>query len=387
MKIKIFHFHNGSGGGVLSVIKNLIKFSTNEQIENHIIYTINPTLIPDFQMPAVENVISQQVFYYNSKNNFYHTCKCLAKLLPDEKSIVVAHDWLELGMMSNLGLQNPVVHFLHGDYEYYYNLANKHKDSIDKFITVAQSIRDKLERIIPSRSSDIKYLRFPVPEAINNRVSKIKLVNVIFIGRLSSQKGYDILPDIAFKAMQNNMKLSWHIIGTEETAAVTRNKWPVGVSTCFYGTIDNNEVRELLSKMDFFILPSYAEGMPVSLVEAMKAGVVPLVNDLEGGISELVINNETGFKIIKNNVEEYIEKFNDLLANSNLYKRLQENCTCRANLLFNSERNTAAIENIFLKLYSELKKNKVAFKAYGSRLDNKYLPNLLIARVRSIDLK
>ena len=111
--IKIFHFHNGTGGGVLSVIRNLIAFQQNADIESHVIFTINTDEIKNFKMPLLKGVESSQVFYYNSQWNFYHTTRQLAKLLIDRDCILIAHDWLELGMVSNLGLNNPVVHVLH----------------------------------------------------------------------------------------------------------------------------------------------------------------------------------------------------------------------------------------------------------------------------------
>ena len=101
----------------MSVIRNLLRFSKNPSIENHVIFTINKDVKPVYTVEHLEGANSQQIFYYSSKWNFYYTCRQLAKLLPDDKAIVVAHDWLELGMMSNLGLQNPVVQFVHGAYD------------------------------------------------------------------------------------------------------------------------------------------------------------------------------------------------------------------------------------------------------------------------------
>jgi hypothetical protein len=76
----------------------------------------------------------------------------LAKLLPDDNAIVVTHDWLELGMVSNLGLQNPVVQFVHGAYDYYYELAQSHASSIDRFIAVAKKYRRKTCRVIARKA-------------------------------------------------------------------------------------------------------------------------------------------------------------------------------------------------------------------------------------------
>jgi hypothetical protein len=146
-KIKVYHFHNGAGGGVFSVIKNLLRFSDNIYIDNHVIYGVNKEVLPHFNIEPIEGASSQQVYYYTASNNFFYTCRQLAKLIPDDNALIVAHDWLELGMMSNLGLQNPVVHFLHGDYDYYYQLAQKNETAINVFICIAENIAKNLKRI------------------------------------------------------------------------------------------------------------------------------------------------------------------------------------------------------------------------------------------------
>ena len=147
----IVHFHNGGGGGVLAVIRNLLLYRHHDGIKNHIIYTINKDQHPAFEIPKLKGAASEQVFYYSPKWNFYYTCKQLTKLLPDDKAVIVAHDWMELGMLSNLGLQNPALQFVHGNYDYYYELAKKHEQSVDRFIAVSPVIYNQLCALLPNR--------------------------------------------------------------------------------------------------------------------------------------------------------------------------------------------------------------------------------------------
>ncbi len=383
MKIKIFHFHNGSGGGVLSVIKNLIKFSTNEQIENHIIYTINPTLIPDFQMPAVENVISQQVFYYNSKNNFYHTCKCLAKLLPDEKSIIVAHDWLELGMMSNLGLQNPVVHFLHGDYEYYYDLAKKHGPVTDRFITVSPVIYNKLTLSLPHRKADILYCRFPVP-SIQSIIKNNTILKLFYCVRSLTDvnKQFRLLPLINEKLKSQGTTVHWTIIGDEMSKAEVENVMDQHANITLFPSLTNEEVTRLMPGHDLFILPSLLEGFPVAVVEAMKAGLVPLVTNWEGATEELIINGKTGYYFETGDAEAYANNIVLLNNDRKLMKQLAANAEQKANELFDPYVNTKNIESVISKASYD-KKQKRSAKVYGSILDQLWMPNFITKTIRS----
>ena len=296
-KLKIYHFHNGTGGGVFSVIKNLLRFSDSSFIENHVIYGVNKEDLPNFIIEPIEGAVSQQVYYYTATNNFFYTCRQLANLLPDDKAIIVAHDWLELGMMSNLGLQNPVVHFLHGDYDYYYQLAQKNQPAINAFICIAHTIAENLKKNIPLRKNDIFYQRFPVASVSPIDFDKKAGNNIIFIGRLTDSKGFNLLPAIARELKAENIHLHWHIAGDDAAIPTSGKNWGDGISVTFHGNISYQCVMDLLKEMKFLILPSLAEGMPVTIVEAMKAGVIPLVNNIAGGIQELVIDGETGFKI------------------------------------------------------------------------------------------
>ena len=377
---KIIHFHNGLKGGVFSVIKNLLKFSENPDIQNHVIYAVNIEKIKDFFISPLEGATSQQLFYYSPKWNFYYTCKQLAKLLPDDNAIVVAHDWLELGMVSNLGLQNPVVQFVHGDYDYYYQLAKRHSASVDKFITVAGNIKTNLVKLIPERENDICYLRFPVPGGYK-RIEGSQRCNIIFIGRLIEGKGYHLLPAIANELRKKNIKTDWHIVGEDCDGLKEKIVWNEEFSVKHYGTCGNDEVRKLLTEMDFIILPSAFEGMPVILVEAMKTGVIPMVNDIDGGIQELIINNETGFKIKDNSIPTYAERIIDLLQNKRSTESIRNNCIEKANRLFDPNENTNDIEDVIIEV-AGLKKVKKPIKVYGSRLDQQWLGNTVTYMIR-----
>lgn len=384
-KLQVYHFHNGTGGGVLSVIKNLLKFSVNPSLENHIIHAINKEQISTYKVEPIEGAVTQQVFYYTPKNNFYYTSKQLAKLLPSNKAVIVAHDWVELGMVSNLGLQNPVVQFLHGDYDYYYSLAKKNEKAINLFIAVCDNICVNLKQALPNRILDIHYLRFPVPDAYtaNKQIDIDK--EIIFIGRLTAEKGYDLLPKMAMEINKIDTGFTWHIVGQKSTNDGNEIVWPKNIKVHFYGNVDNEKVRELLTKMTFFILPSKAEGMPVSLIEAMKAGVVPIVNNLKGGIDELIQNGINGFKIGNNEVVEYASKILWSTANRSALKAISTSAKRNADLLFDPHTNTTAIESEMIKLtyYNKIVKPK---KIYGSRLDQKWIPNIITKLIRSVIL-
>jgi glycosyltransferase involved in cell wall biosynthesis len=378
---KIIHFHNGSGGGVLSVIRNLLQFSDASQWENHVIYTINRKIYPEFELPRLKGAISERVFEYTPHWNFHHTARKLADFIDDENAILVAHDWMELGMISALGLSNRVVMFAHGDYDYYYDLASRHSKAIDRFIAIASSVAEGLVIRMPDRSTDIRYLRFPVPDVIS-RTEWTNRHQIIFIGRPTAEKGFPFLPEIDRKLQEQGLNMTWHLVGVGKEES-RRLPWAEKAIVKAYGQLPNDELTVMLSGMDFYVLPSRAEGMPVSLIESMKAGVVPIVNDLPGGIRELVIEGETGFKVPDNDAEVFAGRIAMLTDNDYLFSQIGQQCIKTAGKLFDPGINTPAIEEVYHELQALPPARRSAHRVYGSRLDQPWIPNDITWAIRA----
>jgi glycosyltransferase involved in cell wall biosynthesis len=373
--INIIHFHNGKGGGVWSVIKNLIKYSCNGNIKQHVIFyhLDNETILSDPK--ELPSQVRCSFLKYSPRDNFYHTCRRLAKLIPDASSVLIAHDWLELGMCSHLGLVNPLVYYMHGDYEYYYSLFEKHRQVIDETVTVSLSMKNNLSRMYPGFKDKINYIRFPVPDAPAPRLRQKK--SLVFVGRLEAGKGFDIVLKIADE-LRNIPEIFFHIVGTGNM------DWQVPPTSNmkFYGNLPNEKVLELLSEMEILLLPSTHEGMPIVVIEAMKSGVVPLVSDIPGGIQELIINGKTGFRLNRNDIEGWRAAIMQLQNNSEVLLQMSSEAKIKASAMFDPLANVRVFEE---ELFSLAKKKTVKKKkktVYGSRLDHAWLPNSIVRLLR-----
>ncbi|SHF51833.1 Glycosyl transferases group 1 [Caldanaerobius fijiensis DSM 17918] len=95
-----------------------------------------------------------------------------------------------------------------------------------------------------------------------------------------------------------------------------------------------NDIPELLKISDFFILPSYREGMPRSIIEAMAMGKPVIATNIRG-CREEVVNGETGFLVDVNSPKEIYEATRKLLDDESLAKKLGDNGRKRAEKFFN----------------------------------------------------
>jgi len=376
--MKLFHFHNSTPGGVNTVINNLIYFQQDTTLDQKIIHTYNIDNI-NVDSPSHKSIaMHDHSFSYSSTWNFVTICKRLSKYITSESDILIAHDWLELGMISTLGLSNPVIFFLHGEYSYYYQLAELHSDNIDVFICVSESISKNLKILLPHRADDIYYRRFPV-SIPTIKMDFTKKNKIIFIGRCEKSKGYFILHDIEKNLHKLNCNINWTIVGHGHEAE--KELWPSNSTVEFINQLPNFELLKKLHDFDIIILPSSSEGMPISIIEGMKAGVIPLVNDIPGGVQELIQNAVTGYKIKNNNPEEYASHINMLLNDHEKMKYMRLNCIRYASTNFDPIVNTQEIEIIYRKAINQNRAKRKMW-VYRSRLDQFFIPNFLVIGLR-----
>jgi glycosyltransferase involved in cell wall biosynthesis len=84
---------------------------------------------------------------------------------------------------------------------------------------------------------------------------------------------------------------------------------------------ERSDVAELLAGADAFVLSSVSEGMPISVLEAMAAGL-PVVATQVGGVPELVADGETGFLVPPGEPQALADALRRLLADQDLRQRL-----------------------------------------------------------------
>ncbi|GAB4108191.1 MAG: glycosyltransferase [Phycisphaeraceae bacterium] len=115
-------------------------------------------------------------------------------------------------------------------------------------------------------------------------------LRLLTVGRLASVKGIPILLQAVKSLVNDHPDLSLTIVGDgPERPAFERMADELGISTHvrFTGYQNQQQVREHLQQHDIFVLPSFAEGVPVVLMEAMASGL-PVVTTRIAGIPELV---------------------------------------------------------------------------------------------------
>ena len=150
---------------------------------------------------------------------------------------------------------------------------------------------------------------------------------LLFVGRVVKDKGVNELIE-AFTVLNekfNNLKLL--IVGDFE-----KELSPISTQSMENMKSDNNiisvgfqkDIRSYLAISSLFILPSYREGLPNSLIEAGSFGIPLLATDING-CNEVIISNKTGILVEKKSVSSLVEGVSLLLENKELYLDIKTN--------------------------------------------------------------
>lgn len=114
----------------------------------------------------------------------------------------------------------------------------------------------------------------------------------------------------------------------------------------FLGSMDRQEIFQILSITGIFVLSSEWEGLPTAIMEAMAAGC-PVVATAVGGIPELVSDGETGFLVQACEPEALAQKIAQLFKDRGLRKRMGRAGARRIEELFSLEKMVREYERLY----------------------------------------
>ncbi|MDE1493765.1 glycosyltransferase family 4 protein [Xenorhabdus bovienii] len=196
---------------------------------------------------------------------------------------------------------------------------------VDKIITVSH--QDKTLALKYKISSEDKQIVIHngIPDFENNinNLSNSKtdnIIRIITVARFSEQKDHSTLLK-SFSLLKNK---NWNLtlVGKGPLLPSIKNlaeELKIADKVSFLG--ERHDVEELLKKSDIFILSSDWEGLPISIIEAMKQSLPVIASDV-GGINELVQNNESGFLIKRKDYIHMKEKLEILIENESMRKEM-----------------------------------------------------------------
>lgn len=150
----------------------------------------------------------------------------------------------------------------------------------------------------------------------NNSQYDIESKVILSAGRLTHQKGFDILIEVAALVFSENPSWKWYILGEGGDRDKLQKKikeYNLVNNIILEGNVDN--IEEYYQRASLFVLTSRFEPFGLVLTEAKSYGLPCVSFDVDAGPSEIILDSINGFLIKPYNIEEMATKINYLIEN------------------------------------------------------------------------
>lgn len=232
----------------------------------------------------------------------------------------------------------PIINHIHGaDFEEFYVKAKEKKKRLirkiyrkcDKLVALSEEWKECLSEIVPASHIEIiENYSVLHNETFKERLSRPCNNQVLFLGELGKRKGCYDIPSVVEQVIKviSNVQFILCGSGTDEDEIAIKEiikEKKVESNVIFPGWIRDKKKDEVLRQADVFFLPSYNEGMPMSILDAMGYGL-PVVSTNVGGIPKIVHNGENGYCCNAGDVNSMVAGIIELLTDDQKRKKAAE---------------------------------------------------------------
>lgn len=187
-----------------------------------------------------------------------------------------------------------------------------------------------------------------IPKPEQKKVIHEDKLHLLFLGFITEAKGiFDLIETINANKETWKDRVVLHIGGNGKVEKLKEliAKYGLENTVIYEGWVSGDKKAELLSQADGFILPSYTEGLPISILEAMSYGL-PILSTPVGSIPEIIKDGENGFLFEPKDCKNMANCINMLLNDKSLVTLISgKNISVAQNYL------PDAVEHELCKLY------------------------------------
>jgi glycosyltransferase involved in cell wall biosynthesis len=225
-------------------------------------------------------------------------------------------------------------------------------EGADTVICLSQTWSDDIGRLFPKSNRVVVPNGIFLPEkaTIYEKVSSLQ-TKIVFLGLIGQRKGVFDLLIVFERLVDEGYDIRLSIGGNGEVAKLKKRISLLKLKdrVDYLGWIDEDKKSQLLAGCDIFTLPSYGEGMPVSILEAMAYGLA-VISTRVGGIPELVEDGLTGYLVAPGDLEKLYEKLKTLIVQQKLRVKMGRNGRRKVEDGYDIEKNYRAISNVYDQL-------------------------------------
>ncbi|MFM8885612.1 MAG: glycosyltransferase family 4 protein [Chthoniobacterales bacterium] len=210
------------------------------------------------------------------------------------------YDFHRASALGTLSREVRVCSVVHSDEACYYNQLTRVGRACDAIVAVSEQIEKTLHARFPDFSARVRRIPYGVPEVGPRQGSEAtrRPMRLAYCNRLAKyQKRVLDLPEVCRELVRLGTDFHLTVAGEGPDERELEAKFKTaGVAdrVTMTGRLGADAVRDLLLSSDVFLLTSDFEGLPMSLLEAMACGCVPVVYEIASGVRDAVKDGSNG---------------------------------------------------------------------------------------------
>lgn len=207
-------------------------------------------------------------------------------------------------------------------------LLKKYRDFLIKksTMTIVQNAEQK-QYFKEKLQEKIKILPNPVSKDVSDiQHQENGYINIIGVGRLEEQKNFELLIRAFSEVYKKDKNVRLKIYGEGSKRYELQNIIEqLNISSVAKLCGRSNDYLEIYGDATIYVLSSEFEGMPNTLLEAMATGLPCISTDCPTGPRDIIINNENGILINRNNIQELANAILLVISDTDLKNKISKN--------------------------------------------------------------
>ncbi len=247
-----------------------------------------------------------------------------------------------------------VLHQHGGDFEGYYGgLSDKRKERVKKvlsmgdvFVALTPMAKEFFEMIVEPDKIMVLPNAVSVPSEMTKTYGQKKL---LFLGRICKEKGIRELLAVMPELKKQFPDVMLYLGGIWEDESLKEQVEAHKDCVTYIGWISGKEKEKYLADCDIFVLPTYFEGQPVSVLEAMAYSCAIAASEV-GGIPQMITHEQTGLLMKPKSPESICEQLTKLLGDQMLCRYLGQNAREKVQKEFSIEESMKRLLSVYERL-------------------------------------
>ena len=345
-KVTILALHLGYGGIENAIATLANQLCTKYEVEILSVYRLYNEPVFDLDERVKINYISnikpnkkEMLFYLKKKNyskflkgigqsiktgyvKYIKTASYLRKLDTDVIiSTRTVHNFLVSRFVNKDIRKIAWEHNHHNNRSKYIKRLVSSCKNMDYFVPVSHELEEFYKSYLDKKV-------FYIPnglDSIPKKISSLDNKNIISVGRLSKEKGFDDLLRIFKKISNKDSDIRLNIVGDgveKNNLLELAKELKLGDKVVFHGYQNKEYINDLLFNSSLYVMTSHTESFGLVLIEAMSYGVPCISYTSAQGANEIINDGINGYLIENRNEDEMIDKINLIMEDDKLRKKL-----------------------------------------------------------------